>query len=220
MSFYLYRPHIAGLSNNITTPDIIIDRVAIHTGNTTHLVPSNQLSSQVEIQLTTEPFEATPCYVLVAAGGGVLFSTGFIIHSSNNSIGSAQALVSRSAWRFSSLLEHMSTIELVNSTGPVASPTVFGNQPILELQKPANIMEQISGNREALPRGTMAVCCADQLRQTIISPESLAVCIEDSTLQRNLTHRIQTLSTELDRWSNRPLPRYTVGPVGDVEHYI
>ena len=71
MSFFLYKPHITGPSNNITTPDIIIDRVVIHTDNTTQLVPSNQLSSQVEIQLTNDPFEATPCYVLVAAGGGV-----------------------------------------------------------------------------------------------------------------------------------------------------
>tara|TARA_B100000497_G_scaffold81951_1_gene91382 strand:+ start:56 stop:718 length:663 start_codon:yes stop_codon:yes gene_type:complete len=220
MSFYLYRPHIAGPSNNITTPDIIIDRVAIHTDNTTHLVPSNQLSSQVEIQFTNEPFEATPCYVLVAAGGGVLFSTGIIINSNGNSLGSAQALISRSAWRFSNLLKHISTIELIHYMGPATSPEVFGTQPIHELQKPANIMEKISGNREALPRGTIVFCCADQLRHTFKSPESLAVCIEDSTLRRNLTHRIQILSTEQDRWSNRPLPRYTVGPVGDVEHYI
>ena len=220
MSFYLYRPHIAGPSNNITTPDIIIDRVAIHTGNTTQLVPSNQLSSQVEIQLTNEPFEATPCYVLVAAGGGVLFSTGIIINSSGDSLGSAQMLVSRSAWRFINLSKHLSTLELTTYNGRAANPKVCGNQAINELQEPSDIMEQISGNREALPRGTMVFCCADQLRYTTTSPESLAVCIEDGTLQRNLTHRIQILSTEADRWSNRPLPRYTVGPAGDVEHYI
>ena len=220
MSFYLYRPHIAGPSNNITTPDIIIDRVAIHTDNTTQLVPSNQLSSQVEIQLSNEPFEATPCFVLVAAGGGVLFSTGMIINSSGNSLGSVQALVSRSAWRFSNLLKHMSTIELVSYIGPANNPEVFGKQAIDDLKKPENVMDEISGNREALPRGTMVFCCADQFRFSITSPESLAVCIEDGTLRRNLSHRVQILSTEEDRWSNRPLPRYTVGPVGDVEHYI
>ena len=207
MSFFLYKPHITGPSNNITTPDIIIDRVVIHTDNTTQLVPSNQLSSQVEIQLTNDPFEATPCYVLVAAGGGVLFSTGAIITTSGNSLGSAQMLVSRSAWRFINLSKHISTLELTTYTGPAANPEVCGNQAINELQEPSDIMEQISGNREALPRGTMVFCCADQLRYTNTSPESLAVCIEDGTLQRNLTHRIQILSTEEDRWSNRPLPR-------------
>jgi hypothetical protein len=220
MSFFLYRPHIAGSSNNITTPDIIIDRVAIHTNNTTQLVPTNQLSSQVEIQLTNEPIEATPCYVLVAAGGGVLFSIGATVKTSDNSMGSAQMLVSRSAWRFINLSKHLSTLELATYTGSASSPEMCGKQEIGELQKPADIMEQISGNREALPRGTMVFCCAEQLRYTTTSPESLAVCIEDGILQRNLTHRIQLLSTEEDRWLNRPLPRYTVGPVGDVEHYI
>ena len=220
MSFFLYRPHIAGPSNNITTPDIIIDRVAIHSNNTAQLVPTNQLSSQVEIQLTNAPLEAAPCYVLVAAGGGVLFSTGVIIKTSGNSIGSAQMLVSRSAWRFSNLSKHLSTLELAIYSGTPADPGVRGKQAIGELYEPVDIMEQISGNRDALPRGTMVFCCADQLRYTITSPEFLAVCIEDRTMQRNLTHRIQLLSTEEDRWLNRPLPRYTVGPVGDVEHYI
>jgi len=220
MSFFLYRPHVTGPSNNITTPDIIIDRVAIHTGNTTQWVPTNQLSSQVEIQLTNEPFESTPGYVLVAAGGGVLFSIGAVVNTRGNSLGSSQMLVSRSAWRFVNLSKHLTTLELTTYTGPAASPEVCGKQALCELQEPADIMEQISGNREALPRGTMVFCCADQLRYATKSKESLAVYIKDGTLQRDLTHRIQMLSTEEDRWLNRPLPRYTVGPVGDVKHYI
>ena len=44
--------------------------------------------------------------------------------------------------------------------------------------------------------------------------------LTDETRNRSLSHTTDFVSVDVDRWDERPLPRYTVGPVGDVQHYI
>ena len=74
MSHLLYKPHVIGPELNITTPDLILDRLEVHSGkihtdNIQH-VPIQRMSTHTELQTLSGALSLSPAYVVVGCGGG------------------------------------------------------------------------------------------------------------------------------------------------------
>ena len=72
----------------------------------------------------------------------------------------------------------------------------------------------------SLPRSVAAFYVARDRSLTVAAPSRVTVELIDPARERRLAHAIELTPVADDRWDERPLPRYTVGPVGDVKHYI
>lgn len=215
MAHELYKPHVAGPENNITTPDIIIDRVQMLSGSTIEYLPVHRLVQGTELQVPGGDIEITPAYSLVAAGGGALIGIAALVRKAGESSIAADVVIARSAWRLRNVADHLSSLQLV-VTGKSAEASV----PMQELVQPENVAESLAGDEPNLPRGMLAICLACSASITVEAPAGITVCLTDDDLGRHLRNETRLLSVDSDRWHERPLPRYTVGPVGDVQHYI
>ncbi len=220
MTFFLYKPHVVGPTNNITTPDIVIDRVSVLAGTDAYRVPVQRLSNSVELQADGGELSVEPAYVLVAAGGGVLVGLGALVRGTDHPQSTADLLVARTAWRLQNLTGHFASLELATLSGPAGDSTKTGSASVSDLAEPVDIIKRMNGTNEALPRGIAELCAAPQLASTVSAPASFTVQLADKELGRNLSHHVDLVSVEYDRWEERPAPRYTVGPVGEVEHFI
>jgi hypothetical protein len=224
MAHFLYKAHVYGPENNVTSPDILIDKawVTVGSGGTAHVssITVDKLSSRVESEVNAGEFSITPAYFLIAAGGGVLLSVGAQVYGPVDGEASSTLLVGRYAWRLRNVIEHVGSLELTILKGPVANAHPLGKISVNELPDPQAVVGCVGYDAEALPRGAMVCCPAPQLTQRIMAPGTVEIRLDDEKLGRKLTHRADCISVEYDPWEHRPLPRYTVGPVGDVKHYI
>lgn len=225
MTHFLYKPHVYDPENNVTTPDILIDKAyaTVGSGDAAQIsrIAVNKLSSQVELEVEVGELSITPAYILIAAGGGILLSVGAHVHGAAGGEAVSSMLLTRYAWRLRNVLEHAGTLELAVLRGPVTNARPLGKISVNELPKPQDVVGRVSYDAEALPRGTMVFCPAPQLTQRIMVPDSVEIRLDDEKLERKLTHRADFVSVEYDPWEERPLPRYTVGPTTEeVKHYI
>lgn len=215
MTHYLFRPHVTGPANHVTTPDVIIDRVSLRNGGESSFLPVHRLSTNDALQVFAGPVEVTPAIALVAAGGGVLIGFALLVRQPGEPLAKADVMVARSAWRFRNVVDHLTSLQLSTSAGDSESGISMS-----QLTPPADFMDRTDGDELALPRGTMVLCAATDATVSCAAPAQAIVQLADPELERSLTHTLGFESVDSDRWAERPLPRYTVGPVGDVEHYI
>jgi hypothetical protein len=220
MTSFLYKPHIAGPKNNITTPDIIIDRVSVTADSASDYVPIQRLSSTAELQTVMGELLVTPAYVMAAAGAGVVVAPGALIRGADHPANTADLLVARMAWRLKNLVTHFSSVELTATIDYAKGAAKSDQVSASGLTKPEEVLKYLGGNKDDLPRGIMVFCVAPQSSFTMVASASVTIQLEDKQLGRSLSHRTDLVSVTYDRWDQRPLPRYTVGPVGEVEHYV
>jgi hypothetical protein len=220
MTSFLYKPHIAGPKNKITTPDIIIDRVSVTADSASDYVPIQRLSSTAELQSVKGELLVTPAYVMAAAGAGVVVAPGALIRGADHPTNTADLLVARMAWRLKNLVTHFSLLELAATIDYAKDAGKSEQISASGLTDPEELLSHVGGRDDDLPRGIMVFCAAPQLSFTMIAPASVTIQLEDKQLGRSLSQRTSLLSVAYDRWDERPLPRYTVGPVGEVEHYV
>ena len=224
MTHYLYKPHVHG-RNNITTPDILIDRL-YRTLNTQYGVDLlgvgvKQLTSSVELQFSASKLTITPAYVLVAAGGGVLFGVGAEIDDETQGTNANFILVARFAWRLKYLQDHFDKMKFVIKAGPVSEQQIIEEIDFSRFPSPATLIEQLNPQGTELPRGAMIIATTTGIAHQINVPEIYQVNIADTHLDRGLIHRVSLFSSDQDGWDPRPIPRYAIGPTtGDIEHYI
>ena len=215
MTHRLYRPHVTGPENQITTPDIVIDRILLVNERDQGYLPVHRLVCDSVLQVFPGEIDITPAYTLVTAGGGVLFGFAALIRQTGESLARADVLVARSAWRFRNLSDHCASVQLGLKAGSSESSIWLDR-----LAQPDDIMKQRDGDKLALPRGILALCAAPDASVTCRPPADVTVQLADAKLDRSLTNKVGLTSVDSDRWDERPLPRYTVGPVGEVQHYI
>jgi len=215
MSHFLYRPHVAGPENDVTTPDIVVDRLSIFRDGQHRYLPVQRLDSGVSLQVLAGDVEVSAAYLLVASGGGVLVSIAALIHGADGPEASADVVAARSAWRLRNVAGHFESLnlELMGGDDKLSAEASA-------LVEPATILKHDNSGEPALPRGTAVLCVAPATTATPRVPADVTVSLSDTRLKRVLTHTVGLLSVDDDRWGERPLPRYTVGPVGDVQHYI
>ncbi|MCR9138533.1 MAG: hypothetical protein NXI27_21205 [Alphaproteobacteria bacterium] len=192
MSYFLYKPHVIGPEESITTPDIMVDRV-FENGR---LRSVNSVSSDCwrQVETVETGVSAQAAYAVVALGGGALIGPAVVV--SDGAI-----IIARKAWR------------LNNLDGHIADVTLNGTK-LSDLDLPAAIIEKAGGSGDTLPRGYMLLCTAPgDVRDAVLS---------DPIRQRSLSHRIVLDPVDHDRWGTaRPKPRYSVGPTQkDVQHFI
>lgn len=154
MSYFLFKPHVIGPEESITTPDIMVDRV-FENGR---LRSVNSVSSDCWRQVETD-VSAQAAYGIVALGGGALIGPALVV--SDGTI-----IVARKAWRLNNLYGH------------IADVTLNGTK-LSDLDVPATIIDNAGGSGDTLPRGYMLLCSkpgnvrdavlADPIRQRDLS---------------------------------------------------
>ena len=133
MSLFLYKPHVEGPEGNITTPDIVIDRVFVGGTPTPLTVLTTELYHQVE-----QGEEANSRYALTALGGGALISPAV-------RLASGSIVLARKAWRLKNLAGHLDAVAL-------------NGQSLGEVGLPSELISENGGSGEVLPRGFLVVC--------------------------------------------------------------
>ncbi len=133
MSLFLYKPHVEGPDGNITTPDIVIDRVFVGGTPTPLTVLTTELYHQV-----AQGEEADSRYALTALGGGALISPAV-------RLASGSIVLARKAWRLKNLVGHLDAVAL-------------NGKSLNEVGLPSELISGNGGSGEVLPRGFLVVC--------------------------------------------------------------
>ena len=215
MTHVLFRPHVAGGENQITTPDVVIDRVAIECDDTSHYAPVQRVTTRVAVQALPGDLILVPAYALIAAGGGALVGLAALVHGRDDRLATADVFLARRAWRLRSLAPHFRSLEMSLDAGDSSRRV-----RVSELEQPSDLLSRTEGGELVLPRGTAVVCCSTALARTVRAPFTFTNRLSDEKLARCLAHSVELRSVDEEPWPERPLPRYAVGPVGDVKHYI
>ena len=215
MTHVLFRPHVVGGENRITTPDVMIDRLAIECGGTSHYAPVQRVTTRVDVQVLPDDLTLVPACALIAAGGGVLVGLAALVHGRGDRPATADVLLARNAWRLRSLVPHLHSLEMRSAAGDSTRRV-----RVSELAQPSGLLSRADDGELVLPRGVAIVCGSTALARTIRAPITIKNRLSDERLGRHLAHSVELRSVDDEPWPERPLPRYAVGPVGDVKHYI
>jgi len=133
MSLFLYKPHVEGPEGNITTPDIVIDRVFVGATPTPLTVLTTELYHQA-----AAGEQARSTYALTALGGGALISPAV-------QLASGSIVLARKAWRLKNLDGHLDAVAL-------------NGKSLNETGLPSELISMNGGSGDALPRGFLVVC--------------------------------------------------------------
>ena len=215
MTHVLFRPHVAGGENQVTTPDVLIDRVAIECGGTSHYAPVQRVTTRVAVQALPGDLTLVPACALIAAGGGVLVGLAALVHGCDDRPATADVLLARSAWRLRNLAPHFRSLEMRFDTGDSSRRVRLS-----EMAQPSDLLSRAGDGELVLPRGVAIVCGSPALARTVRAPTTFTSRLSDERLGRRLTHSVELRSVDDEPWPERPPPRYAVGPVGEVKHYI
>ncbi|MEM9757247.1 MAG: hypothetical protein AAF914_14695 [Pseudomonadota bacterium] len=186
--FFLFKPHITGSSGAVTTPDVIVDTVTVDgTGR-----PPGLLTMSAWLRIDGETGQAG--YALTAIGGGALISPVVVVSS-------GLIVLSRGAWRLSSLDEHVGQVTL-NGTA------------LSEVGLPGPLIAAAGETGDTLPRGAMVIQTAQG--------ETWTANLADPVLGRAQPFHVVPESVAASHWPGEPpRPRYSVGPTQtEVTHYI
>ena len=137
MSLFLFKPHVEGSKGQVTTPDVVVDRVFLDDA----WKPVNGLTSEL-VHHVESGETAAPGYALTAIGGGVLISPAILL-------GPGRMVIARRAWRLRDLDGHVDRVAL-------------NGRPLAEIHAPADLLAKAGGREGVLPRGIMAVCAAPE----------------------------------------------------------
>jgi hypothetical protein len=132
MALFLYKPHVAGPEGNITTPDIVIDRLFVDG----KVKPLGGLTIELAHEVDGDQSPRAG-YAITALGGGALISPALCLGDT--------VAVARSAWRVNNLDGHIGAVSL-NGT------------PLSEVGLPSQVIEAAGGSSDTLPRGYMLIC--------------------------------------------------------------
>ena len=194
MSMFLCKPHVEGSEGNITSPDVIVDRVFIDG----EVAPVNCLTHDAWQQAERDT-SARAGYGVMALGGGELLLPVVVL-------GSGVIVVARSAWRLKHIEQH-------------GGDVLLNGKRLSDIGLPQTEISAVSGLENVLPRGYLAIKTLSGDTRSGSTCESLLV---DPALGRSLRHKVVLEPSSKDPWgSARPTPRYAEGPTKrDVQHYI
>lgn len=209
MSHFLFKPHVAGPEDNVTTPDVLIDRACMLTDGRRTPLPVHRLHALTELQ-AVDGLAVTPACALIACGGGTLLGLALVLQPPESPASAADCIVARSAWRLRNVAEHFDGLRLTMSAG---ERSVSAGLPPLGAPDTAN-------GDHPLPRGTLELSAVQIATLEVTAPTRIVVEMTDPERARAISLSLALIPAAVDRWEARPLPRYTVGPVGEVKHYI
>ena len=212
MSFFLFKPHVEGPKGDITTPDILLDRLFVAHEGKVSSVPVDRVTCESELQIDDD-VTAVPGFFLVASGAGPIVGPAVQLNSGNGVHSITDIQLARKAWRHANLTEHFEEIELASSVGK-KQLGAFSDMEAVIPQVPGVVAEQ-------LPRGIAVLAFAYELVTDLDAPARFAMTLQDDVKSRKLDHYAQLVPISVDPWHDRPTPRYSVGPqTGEVTHYV
>lgn len=132
MSLFVLKPHVVGPEGNITTPDILVDRMFIDGALSPVCLLTHEIWQQVAADET-----AQAAYGIMALGGGALILPAIML-------GSRSVVASRKAWRLNNLDGHIGDVTL---NGVALSGIGL---PLAEIHA-------AGGSGDALPRGYLLI---------------------------------------------------------------
>jgi len=133
MSLFLLKPHVFGAAGQVTTPDVIVDRVVLD-GTA---VPVQRLTHDAWQQAVADEASAAACAVM-ALGGGSLVLPAVVL-------GCGPIVVARLAWRVAHFVAH-------------AGEVTLNGVPLADLGLPSALFaETASAAGRGLPRGHLLV---------------------------------------------------------------
>lgn len=132
MAHFLLKPHVTGPEGDVTSPDVIVDKVFVDghptpVGRVTHAAWQEALEGET----------GTPGYAVMALGGGALLLPAVVL-------GSGAIVVARKAWRLNNLDAHIGDVTL-------------NGVALAAIGLPSDLIEQAGGSGDTLPRGFLLV---------------------------------------------------------------
>ena len=215
MTHFLYKPHIVGPENNITTPDIVIDRVTLRTRDERQCLPVHRLTTAVDLQAADGELSIVPAYTIVGSGGGALVGMAAVLQTDAQPMAIGDVLIGRSTWRLRNLIEHFELLELGISAGDDTLAVALS-----ELTQPDEFMQGTESGELEMLRGVIGVITATMAKLSAKAGMNISLRLSDPVRRRRLAHKVSLVPVGDTRWDHWPMPRYAVGPAGDVENYI
>jgi hypothetical protein len=150
MSLFLLRPHVFGAAGQVTTPDVIVDRVVLDGA----AVPVQRLTHDAWLQAPADEASVAACAVM-ALGGGSLLLPAVVL-------GDGPIVVARRAWRVSHFMTH-------------AGEVTLNGVPLADLGLPSALITEAAGVAgRGLPRGHLLVrALAGQMRTAELADPKL-----------------------------------------------
>lgn len=206
MNFFLTRPHVENAKGDVTTPDILIDRLFVFSGEASAPRPLVGLSHDIEAQTEQAGISVTPAILLFAAGAGTLVSPAL-------SLIDGRLLLARKAWRMRYLENGFSALRLRMNDDEIS---------LDEIGSYLGVVSSIPGGRlEHLPRGIGVVVKAEKLEARSVPSSREVVELIDTRSKGRLRHWVDMIDITRDSWEHRPAPDYATGPQNmGVKHYV
>ena len=123
---------MVGPEGNVTTPDVIVDRLFVNGEPAQVSLVTHEVWQQTHAGET-----AAAAYGIMALGGGALLMPALVL-------GSGTVVAARSAWRLQNLDGHIGSAEL-------------NGRRLSEIGLPASTIESVGGTGDALPRGFLLI---------------------------------------------------------------
>lgn len=143
MSLFLFKPHVTGPNDQVTSPDVVIDSLQVD-GRPRSV---NVLTGETYLQSESDE-TGRAGYVLTALGGGALIGPALVLSS-------GRVCIARQAWRLKNLADFGADLTL-NGTR------------LSDLVPPAQMIAAAGGEEDALPRGLQLVCTIDGDTETAV----------------------------------------------------
>ena len=133
---FLLKPHVTGPEGQVTTPDIVVDRLLVDGKRRSLGLLTHDCWQEVEADASS-----CPAYALMALGGGALILPAQVMSS-------GMVIAARSAWRLNNLDGHVGEVTL-------------NGIPLSDLGLPSDLVAAAGGAGDTLPRGFMLVRTLD-----------------------------------------------------------
>ncbi|MEM1261653.1 MAG: hypothetical protein AAGH76_04620 [Pseudomonadota bacterium] len=210
MSHLLLRPHVANANRDITSPDVLIDRVWVDQNGSKTYLPIQRLSQKDGLQMPAGPMTVTAAGLWTAAGGGPVFTIAVGLRPHGAPLQMADFIVSRGAWRWRNVIEHWSSCRL----------SVVGTQTEQFTLSTEQIPAAIDEPSSTLPRSVALLTELAERSFDGTGTHRIEIRLSDPATGLELTQGVMVHTLGDDDGSDRLAPRYAVGPAVEVEHYI
>lgn len=144
MSLFLLKPHVVGPEGNITSPDVVVDRLFVNGA----VVPVSLLTHEAWQQVAPGEISRA-AYGIMALGGGALILPAVVL-------GSGLVVASRRAWRLNNLDGHVERVTL-------------NGVPLSDVAMPSTEIEALGGAGDALPRGYLLIRTGGEAQDAVLS---------------------------------------------------
>ena len=183
---FVYRPHVE-TADGVFTPDIVLDRLVVASGNRRFPVSVERLSCGDAIEVLGNGTRGQGAVALIGSSAGALLGIGsdHVDTALADDPGRARQIcakpLARRAWRFSEIADHLEDIAL-------RTEAVDGAGRSRETEIALSEIAGLPGDG-SVAAGTVILAHPGGDAGALPGPAGVTVTLEDRRLARRLTHR-------------------------------